>query len=567
LPQFQNLPVVLHTDHYRIKVKVEGKRKRLINEIFFRDNGKAHKDFWARYKRPPKEEFHGYMQDRHDLLVPQEIRERKGSFFTPQIWVEKAQEYLAKVFGENWQDEYYVWDCAAGTGNLLLGLVNPYRIWASTIDQSDIDIIHTSISNGRNNLLESHVFQFDFLNGKFDELPESLQAVINDEEKQKRLIIFINPPYAEVSSFDRKGKPGVNISQTHEKYSKQLGTAGRELFTQFFIRILRELPYVRLASFGKLKYVCGAAFQKFRQQFLAEYLGGFVCRSNTFDNVAGQFPIGFLVWNLNQKQKIEQVVCDVLDNSGYVEDTKTFYSYSDSRYISDWISSVNQKPTGDYLGFLAGTNGNAFQDHNIVYILNHKEQMGNPRGIYIAKENLIESCIYNAVRHCLKATWLNDRDQFLYPDDKWKRNEGFQTNCLIYTLFHSQNRIKSTVGVNHWIPFTAREVSAKDNFKSTFMSDFLANRKLSKEAQTVFESGKALWTYYHEKTRKLRTAPVDASLYEIREYFKGRDEKGKMKTKAYDDRFNELDLALRSALKRLAAKIAPKVYEYGFLKK
>ena len=26
------------------------------------------------------------------LLVPQDIRERKGSFFTPQIWVEKSQQ-------------------------------------------------------------------------------------------------------------------------------------------------------------------------------------------------------------------------------------------------------------------------------------------------------------------------------------------------------------------------------------------------------------------------------------------------------------------------------------------
>jgi hypothetical protein len=50
------------------------------------------------------------------------IRERRGAFFTPAIWVEKSQEYLKKALGENWQDEYYVWDCAAGTGNLLAGL-------------------------------------------------------------------------------------------------------------------------------------------------------------------------------------------------------------------------------------------------------------------------------------------------------------------------------------------------------------------------------------------------------------------------------------------------------------
>jgi hypothetical protein len=134
-------------------------------------------------------------------------------------------------------------------------------------------------------------------------------------------------------------------------------------------------------------------------------------------------------------------------------------------------------------------------------------------------------------------------------------------------LFHDKNKISTRSGINHWIPFTAGEVSAKDNFRSAFMSDYLSQRgKFSKEAEAVLAAGKALWRYYHEKTKKLRSQPVDASLYEIREYFKGRDEKGRMKTKSNDERFNELDAKLRSTLKTLAEKIVSKVYEYGFLR-
>jgi hypothetical protein len=98
------------------------------------------------------------------------------------------------------------------------------------------------------------------------------------------------------------------------------------------------------------------------------------------------------------------------------------------------------------------------------------------------------------------------------------------------------------------------------------MSDFVKKRKMSKEAKAVFEAGKAMWAYYHEKIRKLRTPPVNASLYEIREFFKGRNEEGRMKTKSDDKQFNILDAKLRSTLKKLAEKIQPKVYEYGFLK-
>ena len=107
-----------------------------------------------------------------------------------------------------------------------------------------------------------------------------------------------------------------------------------------------------------------------------------------------------------------------------------------------------------------------------------------------------------------------------------------------------------------------------DNFKSTFMSDFLKkHKKMSDEAKSVFEAGKNLWKYYHKTIQNAKRVSVNASLYEIREYFKGRDEKGRMKSKATDERFNELDAALRSSLKKLAEKIQPKVYEYGFLKK
>jgi len=60
---------------------------------------------------------------------------------------------------------------------------------------------------------------------------------------------------------------------------------------------------------------------------------------------------------------------------------------------------------------------------------------------------------------------------------------------------------------------------------------------------------------------------VNASLYEIREYFQGRNEKGKMNNKSSDEKYMELIGALRSCLKVLGDKIAEKVYEYEFLKR
>ena len=217
-----NLNVVLKQKEYYYNKE----RKRIggfsFDTVGFNDKQKAHKEFWNIYKRPPKEEYWEYMTLRRDLLVPQNIREIKGSYFTPKIWVEKSQQYLADVLGENWQDEYYIWDCCAGTGNLLNGLTNKRNIWASTLDKADVDIMKDTVKNGWN-MFEDHIFQFDFLNDDFirisngGKVPDELEAILNDEEKRKKLVIYINPPYGEAGNKRQtsgSGKNKENLSKT-----------------------------------------------------------------------------------------------------------------------------------------------------------------------------------------------------------------------------------------------------------------------------------------------------------------------------------------------------------------
>ena len=83
------------------------------------------------------------------------------------------------------------------------------------------------------------------------------------------------------------------------------------------------------------------------------------------------------------------------------------------------------------------------------------------------------------------------------------------------------------------------------------------------------EAGKALWYYYlHHKDNELYGAApnINASFYDIRAYFQGRNEKGKMNSESSDEKYTALIKDLRAKQKTLAARIAEKVYEYGFLK-
>jgi hypothetical protein len=312
-----NLYVVLKHTYYEMNRHIDEIGLFTSSSIFYTDNQKAHTQFWAKYERPPLEDYWNYITERRDLLVPQDVRERKGSFFTPGIWVELSQKYLADVLGNNWQDEYYVWDCAAGTGNLLAGLTNKYNIWASTLDKADVDVMHDRIENGAN-LLKDHCFQFDFLNDDFSKLPQGLQTIINDEKKRRKLVVYINPPYAEHGNrrtFAGEGEHKAKVSTTtkiYHTFNNIVGTATRELYAQFFLRIYKEIPDAKLASFSTPKFINAQNFLKFRNYFKAKYIKGFICKANTFDNVSGNFPICFFIWNLDIKENITLIDTEII---------------------------------------------------------------------------------------------------------------------------------------------------------------------------------------------------------------------------------------------------------------
>lgn len=580
----EKLFVLLKKDHYELDRKIDESGMFSSKSTTFNDGQKAHTQFWNKYERPPKEEYWDYIVERRDLLVPQDIRERRGSFFTPQKWVELSQKYLTDVLGENWQDEYYVWDCAAGTGNLLAGLTNKYNIWASTLDQQDVEVMHDRINNGAN-LLHDHVFQFDFLNDDFSKLPLPLQNIINNTEKRKKLVIYINPPYAETakketSTKDRINKRGVSFTKVQKDYSNKIGIATKELFAQFLIKIYCEIPDSILAHFSTLKFIQGPNFSKFRNIFQPVFKKGFAVPANTFDNVEGNFPIGFIIWELNKIKKIEQITLDVFNSNGYYSGIKTFYVFNENAFITDWFRKYHSRELTSLNIGAIGLYGSDFQHNNFIRITSCNTHPN--RWTFINRKNLIYTSIYFTVRNIIEATWLNDRDQFLYPNDGWESDTEFQNDCLAFTLFHSQNKISSKEGINHWIPFTEQEINAREKFESNFMTDFISGKHkiempsdlineqdarttpliFSKEAQDVFDAGRELWKYYHSQPN----CNVNASLYDIREYFQGRNNTGKMNNKSDDARYMQLIGNLRDKLKILAKKIEPKIYEYGFLK-
>ena len=574
-------------------------------------NKEGYRQFWAIYHKPPKAEYRNYLLERRDSLIPLDERSFKGAYYTPLNVVDKAYDKLTETLGHNWQKEYIVWDMCCGVGNLEVKHSNPRNIYMSTLDSADVDVMKatkTCVSATR--------FQYDFLNdditddGKIDytltnKIPAALQQAIKDE---KKILVLINPPYAESGSGVESGnKEGVASTKMSEVMN-DFGYAKRELFAQFIIRVYKEIPNFTIAIFSKLKYVTSPNFEEFRNIWNAKYLGGFVVHSKSFDGLKGDFPIGFLIWKANQnylkKNDILEIYTDVLDKNAKPIGEKCFYNLPTENLLTKWVNRpkpnkteavplknaiVPATKTKDIRGLYWSDNAIAslyahasdMQNANLTALLS--SGYSSPGAFFVNADNLCQVAIIFTVRLITKKTWLNDRDQFLQPTVPL--TEEFKSDCLIWMLFNGSNLTASANDlewngkkwsiVNHFIPFTEEAVGSPDRFESDFMVRYLealpplsysppmeglgvVHTSLSQEANAVLAEGKKLWQAYFTQTDvhtvrdELKLNRADVGWYQVRKALQARNASGDVAPVSFKP-FEE-------AYKALTEKLQPMMY-------
>ena len=580
----------------------------LEGKIYKLGNKEGYRQFWAIYHKPPKAEYRNYLLERRDSLIPIDERSFKGAYYTPLNVVDKAYDKLTETLGNNWQKNYIVWDMCCGVGNLEVKHSNPRNIFMSTLDSADIDVMKATKT-----CVAAQRFQYDYLNdditdeGKIDytltnKVPKALQEAIAEG---KKILVLINPPYAEATSSSSilstsvTTKEGVSKTKFSLTCMERFGKASNELYTQFLARISLEIPTATIAIFSTLKYVISPTLEVFRENWNAKYLSGFVVHSKSFEGLNGDFPIGFLIWKTNillpnKKHKILTINTEVLDKKANPIGEKTFYNLPNNELLTTWIkrpktnkveviplknaiipatSSKDLRGTKWSENALAWFNcaGNDLQQASkLTFILS--SGFGSGRGLFVNENNIEEVSISFAVRRLIDFNWLNDRDQFLQPTEPL--TDAFKTDCLLWMLFNGSNLTASANElewndrkwsiVNHFIPFTEEEVGANDRFESDFMVQYLRDKKLSAEAKLVLAEGRKLWSAYFLQTdvrsvrEELKLNRPDVGWYQIRNALKKRNESGDFMPVSFKP-FEE-------AYKALTEKLQPMVYELGFLK-
>lgn len=559
--------------------------------------------FWKMYDRPPAVEYRNYLLERRDSLIPTDERVFKGAYYTPLHVVDKAYEVLQETLGKNWQKNYLVWDMCCGVGNLEVKHSNHRNIFMSTLDVSDVDVMKATKT-----CPAAHRFQYDYLNddiNDFGEIDYTLSKKLPVELREailtnKKILVLINPPYAEAANADNVGETDEseskkNVSSTRvSSCMDSQGYASRELFAQFLVRIAKELPNATVAIFSKMKYVNSPNFEKFRATWNAKYLGGFIVHSKAFDGLRGDFPIGFLVWKTAQQSKIrtpiEKIETAVIDKSGNFIGIKHFYNRPATSLLGGWVvrPRPNNSPAIPLKNALTPATstkdprGTRWADNAIGGMMAKGSDMqnaatstalfssgyGSAGGFLVTHENLSQAAVTFAARTVVRKSWQNDRDQ-LYAPTLTLTNE-FIDDCLIWMLFHGNNLSAGADGlmyggekyslINHFIPFTEDELGSSDRFESDFMTRYLSKRKLSAEARTVLSSGQTIWSKYFEDIdpkavrQKLMLNRPDAGWYQVRNALKLRGT------------LNPLDIEkFASSYQALRTKLLPQISDFGIL--
>ncbi len=513
---------------------------------------KAYKRFWDRYNRPPTIDDQKEIVSRSHMMLTKESRAFSGSFYTPDILANTAAKYLTKALGEGWQDEYYVWDPCAGAGNLEMGLENPSRVFLSTMETRDVLLLKSQIE-----FEDSTIFQFDFLGDSPQKLPPELQEILRDGEKSKKLVILMNPPFAEQGGSPHRpgdSKTGTNHSNVREEMrSAGLAQAAQQLTNQFLYQAQRVAPYATLGFFSSAGFYTQERGVRLREFLFSnkQFEGGFVAISQLFEGTSASFPVAFSVLRCAGSGAVPREI--EFDVWGLATPTTKKITLSEhSILINQWfkkapgnvpcipLQNTHKAPTTQRISLSKMSEGalgyaayrcNDFGSHkNLAFIMSSAYYDGH--GTSITPENFEKVLIAVASRHVPKNTWLNDYDMLLQPEcdqgiDATARTalpRDFVTDMILWFLFHSKN--KTSVGElsykdktmfieNEFFPFSTTDVLSweKQNAKihrrasqwakahgETFVNKWLDSNAadLTPEGSAILDKAKEIYALFYK---------------------------------------------------------------------
>ena len=572
-------------------------------------NGEGYDAFFSYFNRnyTPQEKMR--FTEISDRLIEDTNRRNKGEFYTPTLFVDYAHDMISKQFGEDWKENYVVWDNSCGSKNLT----RDYRfkeLYCSTLEQAELDI-----SAHYNK--EATSFQFDFLNDSLDKLPKGLLEAF---EQNKPIIIFMNPPYATAAS--GKGKEGKsNVSNTmvyNEMISNKIGAASQNLYLQFIYRVMMikkqyNLTNIHIGLFCPLNFLSGANRKMFRSAFFKDFVynSGVLFKASHFADVADTWGIGFSIWNSGvntDNSNFNYTLIDNVDGEIKVIGKKVVYNIDNDKKASDWlrtelkeikekkvlfphlsnplrvVEKENQSILPNSIGGFCSLGNNINENTQGVVLVSAIQTRGTAcitNSVIPQNFNKVVSLF--SARKLVESNWTNSQDEYLAPNTEHPKYKGFVNDSVVFSLFNSHSQQSSLRQVEYkgklwdikneffWMSREEMMSLANENgndhcyqdanvSSDRYVYNLLQGITLSEEAQAVLDKACELV----RKTFKYRMMfDEDNENYQINNW-----DCGWYQIKALAKEYAKEDLEEFKVLyKKLADKMLPMVYEVGFLRK
>ena len=439
----------------------------------------AYNAFFSRYEKTYTQQEIDAITSMYDILFEETQRRYSGDYWTPTIWADRAHELLAEELGNNWKQEYVVWDAACGTKNLT----RDYKfkeLYTSTIDQSELAI------SGQYNP-EGAAFQYDFLNNDIDIAPHALfgdlwkmpQTLYRALIDNRPIVFLMNPPYGTGANDGPTSKAGiantaVNKLMIHDKLNK----AAQQPYAQFLYRIMKlkrdfGLSNVVIAFFTNERFLRGGdtwmAFLAAMQQEFC-YRKGVFFQANEFANVSPLWGISFTIWRSGDVRKgfpadVFPLSVERVGRGGieHIED-RIARSIPQTDFLSTWVKEpvakmrdyqddetyirvsnafeVNDNKSGQSVRLLKGALGYAHNnandvEHSSKYVGIYSTAFGSGHGYSVLPENFDRACANFMIRKCIPTNWIIGHENFRRPSDELQETPEwaeFVSDAIIFAL-------------------------------------------------------------------------------------------------------------------------------------
>ncbi|MFP7665028.1 MAG: hypothetical protein ACHEUT_05730 [Corynebacterium pyruviciproducens] len=506
-------------------------------------NSRSFETFWQQYDRG------SYTLDEikriteiGDTLLGETSRRLRGDFYTPPMWVDRAHQMIGEELGENWRDEFIVWDPACG----MLNLTRDYRfkdgnLFCSTLFEEDLRVAD-SYNKGATK------FQYDFLNddmvlhedgmipdkarelarsGKL-KMPQGLATALADN---KPIVFYGNPPYGQSGSGQgRTHKAGVNNTRVGELMDG-LGHTRMELYTQFIWRT-KELAKVfgytaDFHLFFNKGFLTSPNFGKFVADLTSEftYRDGFMMSAGEFSGTSSAWGVifsHFEIGGTNQREFTYTVLESDKDMSIDKLTEWTGRSVSKGETLSDWVndkastspaavdvpvtkngydeptSKTNRaNPKQGGIAYLGWNQCNVQGSDKYVCLFSMPQ--GRDSSYTITPDNLTRAAVTFSIRRSVqeaiaaqKLLWVRDKDIFTRPSNGLLTDE-FITDCVVYSLFDRQSK-QTSLRDYEYNGNTYRVINEFFPFSRDFIYD-LAKETRNFEVQEDADTNKERFVY------------------------------------------------------------------------